>query len=392
MTLNEKFRNVSGISLDVEGMIATCPVDQKEKLYNDLDWHIGLLHSTCCAEGKYTSDGSDRAETLKEIYNLLISIPVVDPAEINSAFEELVPGVHKSISIDGNLNSDKMLSVANGCEATINIPAESSLNVAGSETFAGFSVLGNLEVDCAGEIIGNMNDGKGSRIFTVANGGSLKIDSGKFSSNIPVDANVNGKVEINGGEFNSIEPCVIFAKNNVEVVINGGEFTAVDNGVLMGNGSTGNNSNVVKINGGVYNAGIKSTGYIACGIYCPNADVIEIDGATFNITDGCCICSRAGKVSIKNTTINMKYTSKALVAGKVGDSRVVVPCVPFVFDEAATYPGLDSDAKIEIGENVVINWEGEYEHSGKKACLISGTSKEYESKFDEEIESRIFGI
>ena len=88
----------------------------------------------------------------------------------------------------------------------------------------------------------------------------------------------------------------------------------------------------------------------------------------------------------------MKYTSKALVAGKVGDSRVVVPCVPFVFDEAAAYPGLDSDAKIEIGENVVINWEGEYEHSGKKACLISGTSKEYESKFDEEIESRIFGI
>ena len=75
MTLNEKFRNVTGVSLDVENMIAECPVDKREKLYNDLDWHIGLLYSTCCAEGKLLSDGSDRAETLKEIYNLLFSEP-----------------------------------------------------------------------------------------------------------------------------------------------------------------------------------------------------------------------------------------------------------------------------------------------------------------------------
>lgn len=75
MTLNKKFRNVTGLSLDVEEMIAKCPVEQKEKLYNELDWYIGLLHSTCCAEGKFLSDGSDRAETLKEIYNLLISLP-----------------------------------------------------------------------------------------------------------------------------------------------------------------------------------------------------------------------------------------------------------------------------------------------------------------------------
>lgn len=77
MTLNEKFRNVTGLSLDVENMIAECPVDKREKLYNDLDWHIGLLYSTCCAEGKLLSDGSDRAETLKEIYNLLFSSPVL---------------------------------------------------------------------------------------------------------------------------------------------------------------------------------------------------------------------------------------------------------------------------------------------------------------------------
>ena len=88
MTLNEKFRNVTGLSLDVEEMIAKCPVEKKEKLYNDLDWHIGLLHSTCCAEGKLLSDGSDRAETLKEIYNRLMSSPVDNTEEINKEFSE----------------------------------------------------------------------------------------------------------------------------------------------------------------------------------------------------------------------------------------------------------------------------------------------------------------
>ena len=163
----------------------------------------------------------------------------------------------------------------------------------------------------------------------------------------------------------------------------------------MGNGTKlkeGAVPSKVKINGGVYNCNIKSAGYIACGIYNPNIDEIEIDGATFNITDGCCICSRAGKVTIKNSVINMKYTDKALEAGKVGDSRVVVPCVPFVFDEAATYPGLKDDAQIVIGENVTINIEGEYVHSDKKAVLITGTKTAYETKFDGDIESRIVGI
>ena len=89
MTLNEKFRNVTGLSLDVEDMIAKCPVEEKEKLYNELDWHIGLLHSTCCAEGKLLSDGSDRAETLKEIYNLLISLPISSTEEIDKALSEI---------------------------------------------------------------------------------------------------------------------------------------------------------------------------------------------------------------------------------------------------------------------------------------------------------------
>lgn len=396
MTLNEKFRNVTGLSLDVEEMIANCPVSQKEKLYNELDWHIGLLYSTCCAEGKFLSDGSDRAETLKEIYNLLMSSPITNSEEITKAFSELVPGTHKSVSISEDMQLDKALSVSNGCSATINIPSDVAMDVSKINAQSAFNINGYLEVDCDGEIKANMGTGNGSRVFVVNKGGELKVDSGKFTSNLCVSAN-GGKVEINGGEFSSVEcPIAFFNSNDItstEVVINGGEFTAEDNGVIMGNGTKTTGAPCkLKINGGVFNCNIKSAGYIACGIYNPNYDEIEIDGATFNVTDGCCICSRAGKVTIKNSIINMKYTDKALEAGKVGDSRVVIPCVPFVFDESAAYPGLHDDAQIIIGENVTINVEGEYMHSNKKAALITGTKTAYETKFDDEIDSRIIGL
>ena len=396
MTLNEKFRNVTGLSLDVEEMIANCPVEEKEKLYNELDWHIGLLYSTCCAEGKLLSDGSDRAETLKEIYNLLISSAVTSAEEIDKVFSELIPGTHKPVSISEDIQLDKALSVSDGCSASINIPAGVAVDVSKISTQSAFDVNGYLEVDCEGEINASKTPGNGSRVFIVNKGGKLKVDSGKFTSNLCVSAN-GGKVEINGGEFSSVEcPIGFFSSKNetpTEVVINGGEFTAEDNCVIMGNGTkTTGAPSKVKINGGVYNCNIKSPGYIACGIYCPNYDEIEIDGATFNITDGCCICSRAGKVTIKNSVINMKYTDKALESGKVGDSRVVVPCVPFVFDEAAAYPGLKDDAQIVIGENVTINIEGEYVHGDKKAALITGTKTVYETKFDGDIDSRIVGI
>ena len=396
MTLNEKFRNVTGLSLDVEEMIAKCPVEKKEKLYNDLDWHIGLLHSTCCAEGKFLSDGSDRAETLKEIYNLLISLPITNAKEIDKAFSELVPGVHKSISIAEDMQLDKTLSVSDGCSATINVPAGVTMDLSKTTNQYAFDVNGYLEVDSEGKMIASTGTGNGSRVFSVNNGGELKIDSGKFTGNYCVNAN-GGSTEINGGEFNSVEPTVSFhsldTEKPTEIIINDVNFTATNNGVLMGNGTETSGAHCkVKINGGVYNCGITSTGYIACAVYCPNCDEIEIDGATFNVVDGCCICSRAGKVTIKNSIINMKYTDKVLEAGTVDDSGVVLPCVPFVFDESSAYPGLKDDAKIVIGENVTINVEGEYVHSDKKAALITGTTTEYETKFDDNIDSRIVGI
>lgn len=378
LTLNEKFKKITGLTLDIEKMIAECPVEEKENLYKKLDWRIGLLLSTSNHEGKFVSDGSDKAETLKEIYNLLISSELTDEETLESIFAALEAGEHKSISI----SESKELSgvTLNQGSLTLNIAKDTTLDTTKSTTQVAFSVNGGkLEIDSAGEIIASKTGtAKGSRLFAVNGDGELRIDSGKFVGNYCINAQ-GGKTEVNGGEFLSQEPAIAFFNSETakptELIINGGTFEAADNAVIMGNGSKlkeGAVPSKVKINGGVYNCNIKSAGYIACGIYNPNIDEIEIDGATFNITDGCCICSRAGKVTIKNSVINMKYTGAALEAGKVGDSRIVIPCVPFVFDEAANYPGLKDDAQLIIGENVTINYEGEeYVHKDKKAALIT---------------------
>ena len=405
LTLNEKFKKITGLTLDIEKMIAECPVEEKEDLYRKLDWRIGLLLSTSNHEGKFTSDGSEKAETLKEIYNLLISSELADTETLENIFSALKADEHKSISFSENKNINGV-TLAQG-SVTLNIAKDVTLDTTGSTTKVAFTVNGGkLEVDSAGEILANKTltngNSNGSRLFAVDNSGELRIDSGKFVGNYCVNAN-GGKTTINGGEFLSQEPAIAFFNSETvkptELIINGGTFEAADNAVIMGNGTKlkeGAVPSKVKINGGVYNCNIKSAGYIACGIYNPNIDEIEIDGATFNITDGCCICSRAGKVTIKNSVINMKYTDKVLESGKVGDSRIVVPCVPFVFDEAAKYPGLNSDSQIIIGENVTINYEGEYVHKDKKAALIvmgeDNTSKTIFSdstEFNAEGQSRI---
>lgn len=395
-TLNEKFLDVTGLSLDVEAMIASCPADQKQALYDKLNWYIGLLLSTSVKEGKYTSDGTEKAETLKQIYNLLISTPIADATALKEAFDSLVPGESKSLEISEDIKTTSTLTTSEGCSVSINITEGKNIDVAKSGSLYGFTVDGgSLEIAGTGNVTAKNSGNTGSRIISVANNGSAKISGGTFTANIPVWAS-GGSLEITGGDFTSVEPCVLFTASYTDtpVTISGGTFTATDNGVVMGNGTKieGKTPCKVKINGGVYNGGIKSAGYIANGVYCPSFDEIEIDGATFNITDGCCVLARAGKVSVKNTTINMIYTDKALESGKVGDSRVVVPCVPFVFDEAANYPMLGDDARITIGENVTINYTGDYAYSGKKAALIVTTSYGTSTLFDNEINTRIYGI
>ena len=154
---------------------------------------------------------------------------------------------------------------------------------------------------------------------------------------------LNGaKLTINGnGNVNAQEGCVM-AFSGSEIVINGGTYTCYDNFVVGTNGTVkpGNDMghNTITVNGGTFNGGIQSAGYVACGIYVANSDTVVVNGGTFNVTDGCGILARSG-----NTTVNAGATFNVTGdghLGKVGDSQVTVPTgAVLVLDLKANYPG-----------------------------------------------------
>lgn len=157
---------------------------------------------------------------------------------------------------------------------------------------------------------------------------------------------------IESGNITAVEGCVITDKScGATLTITGGTFTCTDNAVIAGNGSSKlpdgtlrETPNTITISGGTFNGGITTSGYVACGIYCPWKDNVTVSGGTFNITGGAGIVSRSGTVTVTGGTFNCTGN----VTGKVGDSRVVVPCSPIVFDSEAAYPSMTDESKIEI--------------------------------------------
>ena len=143
----------------------------------------------------------------------------------------------------------------------------------------------------------------------------------------------------------------MYKRQGATINIEDGIFSASDNAVVAGNGNRTNEAgaertvgNTINISGGTFNGQIKTPTYVACGIYAPWKDTIKVTGGTFNITGGAGIVARAGSVSVSNATINT--TGNA--TGKVGDSRVVVPCSAIVFDSEAAYPALTNTSAISV--------------------------------------------
>mgnify|MGYP002228010399 FL=1 len=161
---------------------------------------------------------------------------------------------------------------------------------------------------------------------------------------------------IQSGTFESVEGAVFTSKSiGATINIEGGTFSASDNAVIAGNGSSRTGDpNVINIKGGTFNGSIKSSGYVACGIYAPWKDQIKVSGGTFNITGGAGIVARAGTVTVTGG----EFKTTGNVTGMVGDSRNVVPCAALVFDSAANYPGMTETSKISVSGGTFISDSG----------------------------------
>ena len=204
----------------------------------------------------------------------------------------------------------------------------------------------------------------------ILNNGRLTIrDTTKNGSivstnNVAISAGHNSTTTIEYANVRSVEGAVITSyATGATITIKDGVFSASDNAVIAGNGNRTDdyasgkpervNPNTITINGGEFNGAIKSPGYVACGIYAPWKDNITVNGGTFNTTGN--------------------------AIGKVGDSRVVVPCSALVFDSEAAYPALTNDSKITVNngtfnsETSTISTMPKADDTNERVVVNSGT-------------------
>ena len=212
--------------------------------------------------------------------------------------------------------------------ATITIPADKTVTLD----------LNGYSITSAGQVI--MNNGK---LTITDNKGGGKIVS---TGNIAIGVGSNSVTNIQKAIVESDEGAVITGyATGATINIYDGTFSASDNAVIAGNGSDrAGNGNTINISGGVFNGKITTPGYVACGIYAPWKDNINVTGGTFNITGGAGIVARAGIVTVNGGTFNCSGN----VTGKVGDCPVSVPCSAIVFDSQANYPAMNNDSVIDV--------------------------------------------
>lgn len=272
-------------------------------------------------------------------------IEVTTPEE----FEQAISSGESNIVLNQDMSVESPLRLTSNADITIN----SALTSNGNYVFivdegASINILGSGTIEATKS---------GARAIAINNNSHLTIDFDgliKSDTNVAIDVHEGAELIIDNANVEAVESCVLAASRNSKVTINGGNFICSDNGVIMGNGTSGNNGNHIVINGGTFNGQITSAGYIACGIYVPNDDIVEVNAGTFNITKGCGILARAGQVTIGSQVV-INTTGDEL--GKVGDSRVVVPCSAIVFDAEANYPALTEEAKITIESGASLSSE-----------------------------------
>lgn len=135
------------------------------------------------------------------------------------------------------------------------------------------------------------------------------------------------------------------------ITINGGTFVSSNNAVILTNGnSREGDANTITINGGTFKGQMSDEAYnarnsIACGIYAAWKDNIIVNDGTFDIERGVGVLCRGGKVTIKGGTFTT--TDPDDKTGRVGDSRIVVPCQTVYVDKDSKYPDYEN-ATIEI--------------------------------------------
>ena len=192
---------------------------------------------------------------------------------------------------------------------------------------------------------------------TLYNSGKLTVrdssadKSGKIVStgNVGIGVNHDSTTTIEYANIEAVEGAVITGyATGAKITIEDGIFEASDNAVIAGNGnSTDHNgeerekANTITINGGKFTGNIKTTGYIACGIYAPWKDIVTVNGGEFTVNNGIGIVARAGQVKVNGGT----FTCTGSAEGKVGDKNFDMAAAQCLYFDATdpAYPAYNSE-------------------------------------------------
>lgn len=226
-----------------------------------------------------------------------------------------------------------------------------TISVVSDVTTGSISIDKSVTIDLGGYTVTS-----NSRPFVISNDGvEFNLKNGAVVANgggnwgVVLSANA-GKVVLTDCEITAQEGAIglLAGTTGNTIEINGGVYTGLDNAVISGNGSARDGEpNKITVNGGTFNGKIQTSGYVACGIYAPWKDIIIINGGEFNIENGVGVLCRGGQVYINGGTFTTTDPNGEL--GKVGDSRVAVPCKTLFVDKYSNYSDYENAQIIVSG-------------------------------------------
>lgn len=357
---------------------------------DDGGWRVGVVVGTANV-GEVTITGT------KESNNTLTQTGKTAPEGQSNLYGRFVPNGTGKLVIDdeASFGTDYVAAVGtNGYKTVAAAVAEAD----GKTVTLLKDVTENVVIPADKTVTLDLNGNKiqaptDKKYDAIDNAGTLTVKDSKKTGEIVSTKNsgigvyANSKTTIDYANITGQEGAVGGFKTTVgaTVTINDGVFKGIDNAVVIFNGTdrTGA-SNEITINGGTFVGTIQSAGYVACGIYAPWNDNITVNGGIFNITGGAGIVARAGNVTVKGG----EFRTTGTAVGKVGDSRVVVPCSALVFDSAAKYPALTADSKITVtggkftSENGIAAIAAKNDDFTKRIVISGGLfSKEFDKSF-----------
>ncbi len=294
----------------------------------------------------------------------VVATPAIVP--VTAAYAEDVTTVSTAEELAAAVANGGSIKLGADITASITVPAGKTVTLdLGGKTLTGQAVVeGTLTVidstavqpTVNGATVSGYVGGKivySSTAVKAQNGGHFILKSGMVQSTgyigVSAKGNENPKgsadtsdvasqVDIEGGYVLAQEYGISAQGRGAILNARGGVVEAKDNAVIGGNGTDNSSAyrggTTINVTGGTYVGHIKSGGYIACGVYHPQAGKLNVSGGDFIIENGVGVLMRGGDLNMTGGSI----TTTGNVSGKVGDSRIISSCYGVFVDPSANYP------------------------------------------------------